>query len=749
MRIKFTTDLLIASSALAFALPAFAQDAAVDGDDSSVIMVTAGRVESAVQDTPIAINVYSGEALADQGVNSVRDLAQIDPSVNVTNSTGSAYVAVRGIASTDTTEIGDPSVPIARDGFFMNRSFSISSSMYDIARIEVLKGPQGTLQGRNSTGGLVSIITNRPQMRNGGYASVEVGNFETFNGEMGANLALSDTFAIRASGVYLSHDGYHQTAGPVGDADDENFASGRIQAMFDNDIISLWASYQHDERHVNGDAQFAFAPLGLPRPSIDHDDLFRNFTQTYTDLNSDRFRWEAAYNTEGDLSFIYSGGYDESRYHNALDATGLPELASSYPANQLFRQNEAPDTWNHEVRINNDRSERLFFQVGYFYFKENNSLLTDLYNVEMTGPFAPGGFLANLPNADQSGRSGITFDYNVRTKSQAVFGQIEFDITDQLEVSLGGRYTWDDKRRTGNSTILLPALAFPLCGNTFPADGSCPPFPLVTPGNGALNDSQPTWHAGLNYRPTDDNLIYAKYDRGYKSGGFNSAGTGPSVPYGPEQLDAFEIGTKNTLNGGALQINATAFYFNYRGYQGSQFSALLGGGSGIFNVGSARIMGLEADMVARLSDATQLNFGASFLDTQFGDGIQIRNGANVLVDISGNELPNAPGFSATASLDHDFQVGSGTLTARIDGKYSSSYNFSVFNNPDTQQRGYALANASLVYEPDDGLWRVQLYVRNIFDKTVLANATQNFLVSANTYQLQAPRTFGVRASVNF
>lgn len=749
MKISIVQRLLLAGTAMAFTFPAYAQQADNDTEDKAEIIVTAGKVASAAQDTPIALNVYSGDQLAEQGVNSIRDLAQIDPSVNITNSTGAAYVAVRGIASADTTEIGDPSVPIARDGFFMNRSFSISSSMYDVARIEVLKGPQGTLQGRNSTGGLVSIITKRPEMRDGGYASVEVGNFGAFNGELGANIAMSDTFAVRASGVFLKHNGFHKTAGPIGSADDEDFASGRVQALFDNDTIALWASYQHDSRRVNGDAQFGFAPLGVRPASLDHDDLFRNFVRTYTNVTSDRFRWEASYGTQGGVSFVYSGGYDKSKYANALDATGLPELSSSYPAIRLFRPNEVPKTWNHEFRVNNDRSERLFFQAGYFRFSEDNDLNTDFFNVAMTGPFAPGGFLAGAPNADQSNRSGIRFDYNVKTESQAVFGQIEFDITDKLEISLGGRYTWDEKTRTGNSTILLPALVFPLCGNGFPAPGTCPPFPLVTPGNGKLNDEQPTWHVGMNYRPTGDTLIYAKYDRGYKTGGFNSGGTGPSVPYGPEQLDAFEIGSKNTLMNGALQLNASAFYFNYRGYQGSQFSAALDGGAGIFNVGSARILGAEADMFARLGESTRLNLAASYLDTKFGNDIQIRNGTNVLVDISGNDLPNAPGFTATAALEHDFSIGSGALTARIDGKYSSSYDFSVFNTPDTQQKNYTLANASLVYEPDNGPWKVQLFVRNIFDKTVLANATRNYLVSINTYQLQAPRTFGIRGSVKF
>ncbi|NEM28387.1 TonB-dependent receptor, partial [Escherichia coli] len=148
---------------------------------------------------------------------------------------------------------------------------------------------------------------------------------------------------------------------------------------------------------------------------------------------------------------------------------------------------------------------------------------------------------------------GIKFDYKIRTRSQAVFAQVDYDLTDQLEISLGGRYTWDKKVRSGQALLDLQALASPFApASTFPVEG-----------NGRLSDSQPTWHAGLNYRPAPDTLIYAKYDRGYKSGGFNSNGSSAPVPYDPEQLDAFEIGTKNSLLGNTLQLNGDVFYSNY------------------------------------------------------------------------------------------------------------------------------------------------------------------------------------------
>ena len=749
MKATTAVSFLLGASLFALAAPVAAQEAAAAADKPAEglgeIVVTANRVASSAQDTPIALNVYNGAALADQGVNTVRDLAQIDPSVNVTNSTGAAYVAVRGIASTDVTEIGDPSVPITRDGFFVNRSFSISSSFYDVARIEVLKGPQGTLQGRNSTGGLVSIVTNRPEMRNGGFASVEAGNYKTFNGEAGVNVQLAEGLAIRASGTALSHKGYRTSAGPAFDGDDENFKSGRIQALYKGDSgLSLWVSYQHDNRDVNGDAQFR-GPLGGPTPEFGKARTFTSAAPTGTKLESDRVRWEAAYSADMGLNFIYSGGYDSANWRNQLDAT------SGYPANRQFRQQETPKTWNHEVRVSNNKGGKLFFQAGYFYFQEKNVVNSGIFNLDMTGPFAPGGPLSFVPNADQSNRYALKFDYNILTRSQALFGQIEYDMTDQLQLSLGGRYTWDKKVRTGNAVLSLPALAFPLCGNGFPAPGTCPPFPLTTPGNGNLSQGEPTWHVGLNYRPAPGSLIYAKYDRGYKSGGFNSNGSAPSVDYGPERLDSFELGTKNSLMGNTLQLNASVFYFNYKGYQGSQTTDAVSSGSGVFNVGSAKVFGIEGSLTALAAQNTRVNLNATYLHTKFGDGIKINTGANppVAVDIGGNRLPNAPEFTASGSIEQDLPVSFGTFTARVDAKYSSDFYYSVFNTTDTRSWNYVLANASLKFKPESSFWEIQAFVRNVFDKQVLAYAAQNFNAGANTYQFQAPRTFGVRGSVKF
>ncbi len=187
--------------------------------------MTAERHEETSQTTPVAMSVYSGKDIADAGVHDISTLTTIDPSVNFTTATGSGYIAIRGVSSTDLTEIGDPAVSVSRDGFFTNRSYGLFSSFYDVERVEVLKGPQGTLYGRNSSGGVINIISATPTDTFGGYVSIDAGDYQALNFEGALNLPLSDTVQMRISGVSLHHDAYRDNALATRGADDEDSRS--------------------------------------------------------------------------------------------------------------------------------------------------------------------------------------------------------------------------------------------------------------------------------------------------------------------------------------------------------------------------------------------------------------------------------------------------------------------------------------------------------------------------------------------
>lgn len=731
-RLLATAGLVAGHAALAqtdnsaAAKPATAQASATTSPGD--IIVTANRVASSAQRTAVALTAYTGDDLARQGVANVAALQSIDSSVNLTQTTGASYVAIRGVASSDVTQIGDPAVPIARDGFFTNRSYGVATSMYDLKRVEVLKGPQGTLQGRNSTGGLVSIITNRPVRGDHVYGSIEVGNYGEFHGEMGANLDLADGIQVRASGIFFRHNGYRLSTATNQRQDDEDVGSGRIQvALTPSDRLHLWASYQHDSTDQNGDAVLN-SPLGV-RPVLNRANatMIYNAAPGYYRLTDDRIRWEASYAITDGIDVTYAGGYDVMDWHNGQNKTD-----PTYPAVRQFQQHEHPRTFNHEVRISTSPDKPFSIQGGYFNFSEKNTLTAGLYNLQATAP------IAGTP-LDTSNTYGIVFNFpTVKQSSNAVFGQAAYKISDFVKLSAGARYTWDKKDQVGVATLQLNSLVSPYA----------PALTIPTLQNGSSSDRKPSFHAGIDYTPTGRNLLYAKFDSGYKAGGFNSNGSGPPVVYGPETIKAFEVGSKNRFFGSTLLLNADGFYMDYSGYQAAQSSGVLNG-NGVFNVGSAKIYGAEVQAVVQMGAFGRLDTNVTYLHTRFGSGITVTDGGGSTRSIGGNHLPNSPSFVATAGYEYPFNIGSGVVTARVDGKYSSSYYYTVFNDPDTQSRSFATGNASVSYTPKNGVWDAQIFVRNFTDKVVLANAQRDFVSNLNTYQFQPPRTFGGRFSFHY
>ncbi|RZT08201.1 iron complex outermembrane recepter protein [Duganella sp. CF402] len=698
--------------------------------EDAIVVVTANRVRTNAQTTAVSLNVYNATALADAGVHNVQALQTIDPSINVTSATGAAYVAIRGIASTDVTEIGDPAVPIARDGFFTNRSFSIAASMYDVERVEVLKGPQGTLFGRNSTGGLINIITAKPSERLGGYLSAEFGNYNARNLEGAVNVPVSDKVQLRFSAVSRQHDGYRTITGiNTGiniKGDDEDTKSARLQLAFQPVAgFEGLVSYQKDKVDAVGDTT-TMRPIASVSP-IGDAKAFPGWAPVFTKLDGERLRWEFSYDRmPWDLTLTYAGGYDTQEYAHSLDTTG-----PAYPGARQFLQAEHPNTHNHEIRIATPLKGRFTAQAGYFYFTEKNVIDSGVRVVTMD-PGLPTTYVNNY---------GIKFDYLVNTKTEGLFSQVGMNVKDDLKLTLGVRHSRDEKTRAGQAKLLLGALVSPFIGAP----------PITNVGNGQMEDSKTTYLVGMDWTLSPTNFLYAKYATGYKAGGFNSNGSAASVPYDSEAVKSFEIGSKNQFIGRKVKFNAALFYQDYANYQASQSSNVLSSGNGIFNVGKATIKGLETELVANIPDMARFDVNATFLDATFGNGIVVRDGATppVLRNIGGNDLPNAPKYVITTGVQRTFDLGSGELMARLSAKHSSKFYYTVFNDKDTYSPSYTTINALLSFKPNDAEWEVQLFGNNVTDKVVIANSQRNYVGQVNTLQFQPPRTFGVRLRYNF
>jgi iron complex outermembrane receptor protein len=336
---------------------------------------------------------------------------------------------------------------------------------------------------------------------------------------------------------------------------------------------------------------------------------------------------------------------------------------------------------------------------------------------------------------------GIKFDYVLRTKTQGLFSQVGWNLSDALKLTVGARYSRDEKEREGQARLLLGALVSPFI-----------PVPTITtPGDGHMKESKPTWQVGLDYTLTPQNFLYTKYATGYKSGGFNSNGSAVSVPYAAETVKSFELGSKNTLWNRQLKLNASLFYMDYQNYQASQSSDALSSGTGVFNVGKATIKGLETELIATVPDVARFDLNATLLNTRFGDGIVVSDGASPSVshNIGGHQLPNAPKFVMTAGVQRGFGVAGGELTARLSAKYSAEYYYSVFNNADERSPSFTTLNALLKFRREGSNLEFQAYANNLTDRVVLANAQRNYTGQVESIQFQPPRTFGVRARYDF
>jgi iron complex outermembrane receptor protein len=673
------------------------------------VVVTAEKRSNSAQKTAIAMNVFDSSTLKRNGISSLQDLANLSPSIQFAQNQDAAVITIRGVASRDDSEVGDPAVAVDTDGFYVQRPVGLNATMFDLERVEALKGPQGTLYGRNATGGVINIIAQKPKSYFEASASVDIGNYSTRNVEAMVNFPLTDTLSLRLSGTSRLHDGYLKRT-PVEDADDEDNQAGRAMLLWKpNDRFNLLVTAESLHQGGVGPQGAGLAIVNdssgegtTLRPSLP-----KSSYTAYSDLNgylnvdSQTYKVSANYAFDG-VTLTYLGGLNKMSFHrlNDLDAT------EGY--SEGFEQNEAPETVNHELRLTSSGSGPLKWQLGAFYFKENNSLLTYLQTYTDGTPYNWGIF--SFPK--------------IVAESKALFGQASYALSDTVTAEAGIRYTEDEKSRFGSLTFY---------GSSSPEDSH-------------ERSDATTWHLALNWQKTPLNLLYAKIDRGYKAGGFNNGST-----YEPEYITAYEVGSKNSFLDRRLQLNLSAFYYDYTNQQVKQ-SVNLDGQSLvrelITNAGASELYGLELEGIAILSPKDRLDFSTSLLHaeyTQFmaSDG----NGGNV--DLSGNDIQQAPKLTLTAGFQHKWTLNSGEVTGRVQSRYQTKSYLSANNYGYSLVDAYTKSDASLTYTPSSAKWEIQAYVRNIEDNRVINVAAMNSSYNSIYYQFGAPRTYGLRLSANW
>ena len=754
-----------------------AQDVGVPGAAAAVeeIVVTAQRREESLQDVPLSVQAFTGETLVEAGVNSVLDLPRLAPNFNAMRGTQTANVrlSIRGVGASSNSAI-DPSIGTFIDGVYVPRPGSLFGALNDIASAEVLRGPQGTLFGRNSTVGAVLLRSAGPQDDFGGSAEVTYGNYneQKFVGML--NAPLGDSFALRFAGLTDSRDGYAHNR-----YDNRDFATTetdafRIGAKWDITENVTW-TVKYDRSRMGGDgkAELEILPETLTDASRarlglimggnppDLDDAFDRKSNQRITGDLDDSQWGIV----SDLSWELAGGHTV-RFLSGYRDWSNEQLESDVlfmPADFLARTGRYESTsQSYELQLISPTDElwngRLDYVAGLYYFQE------DYFIGEQ---FGLGADFCRLVPATQrpacvaSGNktNATLLDFNQDAKNLAAYAQTDIGVTDTLDLVLGARWTKDDKSGTFVQGVNNPFGAL-----------------LRAPENTALalDDDQFTYRVGLNWTPHDDLLVFGSYSTGYKSGGFNSGGGNAALGqrrlFDKETTDNYEAGAKWTLAGGRAHVNGTLFLmqlddFQDRGFDGQSFN--------VVNAGSVENKGVEFDADWAPVDWMSVNAAVGYLDSKFKEypnATCLPYPAQVdpacTQDLAGERPAFAPEWQASTGLQFQGDLGTGGMAymLRTDVSYMDDVNVNQINddNPQGVQPAFTLVSArASLYFGADHRFALTLWGDNLTDEDyctgTVAQPFDNLLglrdpASGGTVmrcQVNVPRTYGLSLKAQF
>ena len=739
------------SALLMLAFPLFAQAQSADAnasaaakDDSAEpalqkLVVTAQRREQSAQEVPAALSVIKGQDLGGNGDTFLGDAIKFVPNAAAQKADGDTRPRwyIRGLGTGDTGVSTVYPTGIYADDVYLNAPIAGGVALFDLNRIEVLRGPQGTLYGKNTTAGAVNILSNKPVFENGGYLTLGAGTKKLRTIEGAVNGVVSDTLAIRASFYDEQRDGF--TRNPllgetVGDVDKRAY---RLQFLFrpnsDFDALVKLHSRTYDGDGNTGSLPIGTYAAGYVRPSGRI--LEANFPST-SELEHDGASATLNYRFGG-YQFTSITAFDNIKNKTFSDADNLPSTAGQ--TDQRSYGNTRYDQVSQEFRLASPKEELLRWIVGAHYFQE------DIDSVAVTANLTTG-----TPRFQQT---SIEHD----TRSFALFGNVTYDFTEKFSTTAGLRWTHEKKKLdiglltyqtaagfNSNPWWRANALVTPVLSGAATANGSRHP-----------EDSWSEWTFDITpeYRVTDKILTFFRYARGFRSGGFNTGIGGnlnTATTVKPEYLDAYEIGVKTEWLNGRLFANANVFRYDYSDIQVNLLTQNpFGPGvvTALTNGAKGKVEGAELELLARPVDALVLRGSLGLLETEYTDF-----GAN-----TGNAFVRSPKLTAAVGAEYTFGLGDGSqIVAAADANYRSREFFlvdrqSINQYPDLTQEGFSLFNARLSYITPNKKLRVTGYVDNITDELYQNHGRPNGPDGTGRFihTYGSPRTVGLTVTTVF
>ncbi|OFX03875.1 MAG: TonB-dependent receptor [Alphaproteobacteria bacterium RIFCSPHIGHO2_12_FULL_63_12] len=787
-----------------FVAPALAQES---GGRLDEIVVTAQKREQGSNDVGITLNAFTGDQLQARGVQTAEDLALITPglTVNDTAATGVPLYTIRGVGFQDYSTAASSTVGLYFDEVAIPYTVMSRGALFDIQRVEVLKGPQGDLYGRNTTAGQINFISNKPTDELDAGASFGYSSFDTVDVNLHLSGPISDGVRGRlAFTTTQSGEGWQESLTRDDELGKQNVFSVRGMLEFDlgsNADLLLRAQYVKDKSdnkantaydgRIIGSTEFAlpyaqifpFIGTGLAPWYSTGDNRAADWTNSYTDPNgvtynlrprrdndlislSAKLNW----NLTEDVALTAISGFDKFEREEANDWDG------SFANDSSNINTSDIEVFSQEVRLTGE-GEKLNWVAGLYYSDDN---VNEFYNYFMSDSlFGNGGVVFGAQPFASSPILQLHTRYDQDTTSKAAFAHAEYNITPRFRFTGGVRYT--DEKRTwtgctfdaGEGTLsgflnfaFGSTLAPGDCG-TIDDDPASPTYVFGLLGGPNANDAFHVYNetirakkwmykAGVDYKLTDDVLAYAMYSHGFKSGGFNGANSNTTQQlrgYKPEELDSYEAGLKSTLANGSMQLNLSGFYYDYKNKQEQDLAVtFVGNISGLTNVPKSRIFGAEADIQWAPTDGLFLNFGAAWLDTKVLEWQAVSPTSVwptvVTFDASGIELAQSPHWQLNGGFEYEWGLSEG-LKMRLgaDGNYKGDTSGSARGDTYATE-SYAVFNARVSVGDDDDKWALTFWSRNLFDEYYFPSAYQG----GNGPWIRSvgmPRTFGATFDVKF
>jgi len=699
------------------------------------IVVTATRRAENLQDVPIAISAFTSNELAASGITTIGDLQAQTPGLSVANQAATMTVFIRGVGSPDPTAGQEGAIATYVDGVYIASPMGAMFEFNNIDRVEVLKGPQGTLFGRNATGGLIHIITRDPSAEPTMQGSVSYGNYDTVEGKLYGSMGLTDNVAADLALLYRNqNEGYGRnidTGRETGFAGDKFGARTKVLATpGDDTTITFSADYF---RLKNGD-------VGVARNIHPGTSLFVNgatYSGDYYDITGDNHplfeteTWGAA------LTIAHEFGAFEVKSITAYrELEGIQRFDNDSTALPVFNvsiDQQVGETFTQEVQLLSAPDSPFKWILGAFYLKDESGF----GGTNGIGIF--GGAFAG------DGIGGVQIKNLIETESYALFGESTFSLTESTDLTLGLRWTNDERTISGKTEFIA-------LGDSIPGGTVIDALPSPT---SSFDEESPSWRVVLEHSFSDETMGYFSYNRGFKSGNFTTTDAA-AAPFLSEEIDAYEIGMKTQLLDGRLQFNAAVFYYDYTNLQQPNFE---GGFLITSNAGGAEIRGLDIEGQFLATEQLRFRFGASLLDSEYTDfpaapctrplpigGGNLGGNEQFSCDVSGNEVVRSPDMTYNLAAYYSVPLKSGSLNFNLAYSYNGEFSWTV--DKQLEEDAYHILNGQVGWRSADEQFGVLLFGKNLLDEEYSA-WTASLAPWGDTYAPSVPRTYGVEFSFAF